>query len=272
MFVFQRVQTECGTLGLNECVRRFRALYKGKERYSDEALRLQFTALGVYNANTAARLPARRTDDQKQAVDEDLSRSGIQQLEQQDAVVLDDSDGEDESTNEEEPTEDTRLTYEPSSPVITSQPVTSVPLSPLFPASGNVSSSHAGVIEGKYADDSAAGHNHEEAGPPADIGAAVVRADPALVEAVAAALAVRRTRRAAAKRRREDEERETARQQWKLQCRKCAGTVGRTVYRGVTAMACGYGLVQAIATVFPSELEQAAMFTQQQLAALTGRM
>ena len=284
MSLFQRVQTECATLGDHECVRRFRALYKGKEKYSDEALKLQFNALGVYMPAGSA---ARRTDDQKGADDCHLSRSSSQQPVPEektttvrpervvvDAVVLDNSDSDgDDDCNQDKQAEEARLTYEPLSPVADSPPLLSLPSSMVCPASlDNVSVMNVRTSEDKWNDDSIAPRLHEAGASTADTGVAGIQPDSALVEAVVAALAVRKTNRTAAKRRREDEERQAARQKWKQQCRDRAGAVGRTVYRGITAMACSYGLAQAIAAVYPSEVEQAATFAQQQFTTFMGHL
>jgi hypothetical protein len=61
--VFEQVSNQVGSSGLNNCIRRFRSVYTGPESYCDEALRLQFTALGIPRAARPAEVNLVSDDD-----------------------------------------------------------------------------------------------------------------------------------------------------------------------------------------------------------------
>ena len=278
--LFQRVQTECMASGDRDCVSRFRALYKGKERYTDEALKRQFDALGFCNTTTPASSADPTAGDQKKTDNRNLSGSSLQlpvsegnltkmrsKRVIEEVVVLEDNDSDHDDDgdycSEEKHIEEAGLAYEPQSPVVGFSLPAIVPPFKLCPASLD---NTARKPEDRLDDGATGIRLHQVAVSTADPSTTGIQVDSVLIDAVIAALAIRKTHKTAAKRRRDDEEKQAARQKWKQQCRDRAGAVGRTVYRGITTLACGYGLAQAIAAVYPSELEQAASLAHQQLA------
>ena len=286
--VFQQVQRECGLSDVDGCVRRFRALYAGKQSYSDHALKLQFASMrsdergqsgGVVDltdskttATTRAHTPTQETPPTSGTIK--LSGGGSQQPLVGDAdeqqtkkrrlikqaenekreakydstrIDSDDSDsGDDGQAEREDP-------YEPLSPIATAS--TGWP---------HLRSSVA-AVQGSYSADDVRGAS---AALTALSTSGTASADDALVERVAEALVQRRRHAAAVRRQRQDQLREERRARWSQQCRAYAGRIGRSVYHGVTAAVCGYGLMHAAASAYPVQVEQAVVMAQQHVRAI----
>jgi hypothetical protein len=300
--VFQQVQGECGRLTVDECVQRFRLLYAGKQSYSDQALKLQFDTMrsGAHKASgafidltsTKRTRPSPAMDD---ALDSDTSTrrsqpqtadrnewqvkrpkvgreaegAGRQEEDKYDSPISDSGDGDSDSDSDSDgggqAKQQQGLVYEPLSPVAWSST-----------ARSSLNGADAAAQQSNSSDDNSAAASTSLSGADICVSEAATSitppADDALVERVAQALLQRKRHAMTAKHLRQIQLQQDRRRRWAEQCRACAKTIGQSVYRGATAVVCGYGLMQAVACVYPAQTEQAVAMAQYQVRALLANM